>query len=71
MFVNCLITSQNDTAPKRVGVGLDRSLGLITSQNDTAPKPEVEITQVPGRLITSQNDTAPKRRGAVIHKFKV
>jgi len=33
-----LITSQNDTAPKRPEHGLEPCRGLITSQNDTAPK---------------------------------
>ena len=33
-----LITSQNDTAPKRVSLHLERADCLITSQNDTAPK---------------------------------
>ena len=36
--LDCLITSQNDTAPKQIAA-LDLVVArLITSQNDTAPK---------------------------------
>lgn len=33
-----LITSRNDTAPKRIADPVSTFRGLITSQNDTAPK---------------------------------
>ena len=33
-----VITSQNDTAPKRVNDTLNDDARVITSQNDTAPK---------------------------------
>ena len=57
-----LITSQNDTAPKRSVALARHGDGLITSQNDTAPKQVgVAVPSLHG-LITSQNDTAPKRR---------
>ena len=56
-----MITSQIDTAPKRLSGGVDGGRGLITSQIDTAPKPDVLATLIADCLITSQIDTAPKR----------
>ena len=56
-----LITSQNDTAPKRRNPRRSRRASLITSQNDTAPKRGRSPRRSGTRLITSQNDTAPKR----------
>ena len=56
----CWITSQNDTAPKRIRYVLSGVRGWITSQNDTAPKLDIEGANVGDRWITSQNDTAPK-----------
>ena len=35
---SCLITSQNDTAPKLIAILRPSESCLITSQNDTAPK---------------------------------
>ena len=57
-----LITSQNDTAPKRRLCTGCRRRRLITSQNDTAPKPSRRSASGLDGLITSQNDTAPKPR---------
>ena len=55
-----LITSQDDTAPKRSRRSAKRDACLITSQDDTAPKlASGEVRRPPG-LITSQDDTAPK-----------
>ena len=56
----CLITSQIDTAPKRVHAPGVAGLGLITSQIDTAPKPGCGHPAAGVGLITSQIDTAPK-----------
>ena len=58
---SCLITSQNDTAPKLILEPKQVRERLITSQNDTAPKQHGGHVVEPVGLITSQNDTAPKR----------
>ena len=55
-----LITSQNDTTPKREIGGALRPRRLITSQNDTTPKPRFDDLLLYVGLITSQNDTTPK-----------
>ena len=60
--VKRLITSQIDTAPKRLPHMAHLPLGLITSQIDTAPKPCSMRFRRITCLITSQIDTAPKPR---------
>ena len=55
-----LITSQIDTAPKRLCTSPSPSLCLITSQIDTAPKLSASSLSDSTCLITSQIDTAPK-----------
>ena len=58
---NGLITSQIDTAPKRLQEAPAEGHGLITSQIDTAPKLKLLWSGSAAGLITSQIDTAPKR----------
>ena len=55
-----LVTSQNVTAPKPLGVFFMRYSSLVTSQNVTAPKQVVWLLCSGSRLVTSQNVTAPK-----------
>ena len=58
--IECLITSQIDTAPKRVPVRPGNHVRLITSQIDTAPKLPIERLDLSICLITSQIDTGPR-----------
>ena len=55
-----MITSQIDTAPKRLDFLKGKEVSLITSQIDTAPKRKASSADLFNRLITSQIDTAPK-----------
>ena len=55
-----LITSQIDTAPKRLAGLISSVRSLITSQIDTAPKRDIAESLRYMSLITSQIDTAPK-----------
>ena len=57
-----MITSQIDTAPKRMEVKDGTYVSLITSQIDTAPKLAGRWLPPTTSLITSQIDTAPKPR---------
>ena len=55
-----MITSQDDTAPKRRSGSQHTPVRLITSQDDTAPKLNGSSACSWRCLITSQDDTAPK-----------
>ena len=66
-----LITSQNDTTPKRVVKSVRIRCCLITSQNDTTPKLLFLYVQQLLSLTTSQNDTTPKRRRKQMVQLKV
>ena len=56
----CLVTSQNVTAPKPKLCDTLRIFSLVTSQNVTAPKPMMRPRWHAAGLVTSQNVTAPK-----------
>ena len=64
-LAQCLITSQNATAPKLGIAGRFWRCRLITSQNATAPKLDGLADTGTYGLITSQNATAPKHASMI------